>query len=269
MKKIIAFSMLFALCAHSVLAAPLVRRADVVAAAPAERQRMDAGGLITTALGMGMGIWQLTQEQQTLAAECRPSEAQIEWLNRMMREWARAGGINTMAATHNQHVCRISFAEHVRQSHSNDFSMCHPIFPNTGANAGMIWQGFPMAAIAYRCTDETAFGQICPLNRREYVTNAFEVWTWIGFSDNDFIGDETNQLARWREFVDRCGGDRLNARRQEMWGNFMMQQAAGIGQQQDLGSIMGQVSGVMGQGGTGPASTLLNLAPALTQNLLQ
>ncbi|MCL2369287.1 MAG: hypothetical protein FWC83_01270, partial [Alphaproteobacteria bacterium] len=74
--------------------------------------------------------------------------------------------------------------------------------------------------------------------------------------------------ATFRDKADRCGADRIAERRREMWGAFMMQQASGLGGQQDLGGLMQQVSGMMGQGAGGGAPGLMQLAPGILGGLM-
>jgi len=270
MRKILAFALAFTLAAPLAYAGPVqIRRADTVSAAPAQQTTQQAASLVPTAIQLGLGIMDLNRQTRALTAECIPNDAEINWVNMMVREWAKAGAPMLPENSQMQSCERIghgSFQLAVQNNAASGFRQCFVPFPPTGSNANMVWIGFPQAAKGYRCKGGPGI-EGCPENQREWVSNAYDVFAMMDFSDADFLPAETNVLARFREKFDKCSPTKLAARRRELWGGFMMQQAGSLGQSVDMAQTLGQVSGILGQGGGNVGASAQALLPALMQNM--
>ena len=65
-----------------------INKAAPVAAAESTTSTATAS-LVPTVLGIIGGVQQLTNQQRQLTAECIPTSQEINWVNNMVKEWAK------------------------------------------------------------------------------------------------------------------------------------------------------------------------------------
>jgi len=272
MRKII-FALLFvyaALPAHS--SAPAIKKADAVAVQKKEVGGvMESNSLVPTALGLVSGVMQLNQQMKTLTGECIPTRAELDFVSNMMKEQAKAGKDFSSFWKGNRTRCDSggnSFKNSAEMAaNTKGISPCVAVWNNSTADKGMIWQDVPKASEAKICKKNG--GVNCTAKDEESVSDIYEIFGLIEFGPSDYLPGEAALAAKLIEKNDRCSDAKLNAKKREMWGGFIMQTAGGLGQKQDLGGVMGTVSGIMQQGGGNNMQTIMGLGGALTQGLMK
>jgi len=261
-----------------------IRRAE-----PVQAQRQEAGGLmqqgaslVPAAIGLVAGVMQMNQQMRALDGDCIPTTAEITFVNDMIREQARAGKDFSNFWGSGRHPCGSGFGGdggvgRVAGTETNyrtaaelamgtELSACFDVWAGA-ADRGMIWYGAPRTSMERVCRRGT--GPNCGPNDLVTVSNIYEIFLLVDFGPADYLPREAAIAARLLEKNDRCSPVRLNARKRELWGGFLVQTAGGLGQRQDAGNVMEMVGNIMQQGGGNTGQTVMGLAPALMQNMMR
>lgn len=240
---------LFAVATAPLHAAIQIRKAETVMSGPnTSSSGTDAASLVPTALGLVSNVMALNQQQNALSAECAPSSSEVNFVNNMMKEWAKVGQMTADGAMRilGVEACRdpngYSANEQVRAG-TKGVPACVNFFGNS-SDAGAIWQGYPKVGTADICKSP-------PCNRpaeRQTVTDMYEIFDLIAFGPTDFLPAEATMAARILEKAERCAPAKISAKKRELWGEFLVGTASNLGQRQNTENIMNSV-GQMVQGG--------------------
>ena len=256
MKKfLLIFIGLLAVAHQSASAAVTIKKAAPVATKKTSAK--DAGAsLLPGVLNLISGVQQLTQQQKVLTEECIPTSQEITWVNNMVKEWAKTGDSNAddiEQAMNGMGPCSSSdsYERSVRLAADTEETdmICYDYF-DSSADKGTVWHMFPKASKAYYCTDGSVSG--CNEKYRKYMSNIYDVFNLIDFSENDYTTSELTMASKLMTKIESCSNAKLSAKKRAMWGEFLMNSVGSIGQKTNTANIMQtvqSVSGTMGSGG--------------------
>lgn len=272
MKKSILFFVGVFFVAHSAgLAAVAIKKAAPVATQQAEK--MDsAASLLGTVVSLVSTVQQLNQQQKALTAECVPSSQEINFVNKMVKEWAMTGALSADEAFTVlggvQMRCSRPDGEYQESLNDaaalDDFSfVCYDYF-GTAADEGMIWARYPKAVLASYCKDGSL-----TCKEKIQVSNVYDVFNLIDFDEVDYYGNEEIKMASvLMDKIEKCSNAKLSARKKALWGDFLVNTMSGVGQKTNTGNIMQAVSGMAASSGNGVGGMLQSLGGVATQMLL-
>lgn len=208
-----------------------------------------ATSLVPTVLGLVSGIQQITAQQRALTAECVPTTNEIDFVNNMVKEWAKTGTMSAEEVEKRLGRDRCSVADGgyrtavlvAAGTEMNDF--CYDYF-GSKADKGMIWENYPKVGIATYCEDGTT---MC--SDKKTVSDIYEIFNLISFSDADYTPNELTTASRLINKIEKCSDAKLNASKRQMWASFLTDTISTLGQPTNTGSIMQQVSSITGGSG--------------------
>jgi len=242
------------------------KKADSVAKRDASTSTSDMGAsLLPTAATLVGNVIALNQQQKALAAECEPSARDLEFVNRMVKEWAYAGATNPLAAnSRGFRACDNgeTYEATVRRSGTglsiDSALVCYDTFSKLDAH-GAVWEGFPKAAVAEYCTDGTALNA-CSRNNRKKMTNMWTIFDMIDFDNKDYTIAEASQAQALLQKATNCSGNKLAAKRLESFGGFITSTIGNMGQKTNTTSVMDAVGSIVQTTGIGGISGLAGVA---------
>ncbi len=249
-------NILFLICAClSVAVTPTVAAVAIKKAAPVATQQTsasaDAASLLPTVLGLVNTVQELNAKQKALNAECVPSSQEIQFVDNMMKEWAKTGAM-TAADIEKQLRRRPcvsatgGYAASVQVVAGTEGQVvCYDWFAGAG-NEGMVWYKFPKVGKTTYCKDGSP---TCGENNRETVSDIYDLFNLINFGTDDYTATEATMAARLISKIDKCSYSKISAKKREMWGEFLVDTMSGVGQKTNTGSIMDAVQNVAGGGG--------------------
>ncbi len=241
-----------------------IKKAAPVAAK--QTSALEAGQtLVPTVLGLVSGIQQLNKQQKELTAECSPTGQELDFVNKIVKEWAKTGAATADEVENRLGMRRCStgptggYQTSVRVAAGTDESsiVCFDYFGGPG-NEDMVWEYFPMAVKAYYCTDGALTG--CSDKERREVSNIYDVFNLVDFAQADYTPTEATMAAKLISKIEKCSYSKLNAKKKAMWGDFLIDTISGVGEKTNTGAIMQTVSGVANTGGMGALQSLGGLA---------
>ncbi len=272
MKKICGFFVGFVAVAHiGVAGAVTIKKAAPVAVQKSTAME-STGSLMPTVMNLISGISEISKKQKELTAECIPSSQEVNFVNELLKEWAKVGETTSDEFFRSLGVSKCStptgeYASKVQAfgaDGDNDL-ICYDYFGGKG-NEGMIWEGFPMAAATYYCTDGSLSS--CSEKNKKHVTNMYDIFNKIGFTESDFVGaEEMKMAAQLIDKVEKCSYARLSAQKKAMWASYLTETIGNVGQKTNTGSIMDVVGSVANTGG-GAGNVLNSLGGIATQFLV-
>lgn len=251
MKKVSIFILATLFMTHnSAMGAISIKKAPSVATKQAAATDVGAS-LIPTVVGLISGVQDITKKQKDLTAECRPSSADLDFVNKTIKEWAKTGAMTKEEALNkiNAQECKgtETYSNSVLLSGSmdDDGFICTDVFKGSG-NDGMIWAGYPKAAVAYYCLD----GELsCSEKNRREVTNMYDIFNLIDFTQEDYTAQEAQTHGKLVAKIENCSYAKLDAQKKAMWSEFLVGTIGGMGQKTNTGSILDAVSAVSSAGG--------------------
>lgn len=210
--------------------------------------------LIPTVMNLVSGVQQLSQKQKELTTECIPTSKELQFVNNMVKEWAKTG-----AATADEVQSKLNgwtrcsspeggYETSVRISGGtgDEIGQCYDWFGGP-SNEGAIWYEFPMAKSTYYCTDGELDG--CAEKNRKYVTNMYDVFNLVDFSQADYSKDDFDKAQKIMDKIEKCSYAKLDERKKAMWGEFLVNTISTAGQKTNTGTIMQTVGSVASSGG--------------------
>lgn len=248
MKKVpLCFIGAFCMACSGAMGAVNVRTAPAVSTKQASVQDT-AASIAPTIMNIVSGVQQLSKKQQELTSECVPTTQEVNWVNNMIKEWAKTGAKTADEAFSGMPPRCSSEGEYRRRvqlGYGTDAEddLCYDAFDDSG----MVWDDFPKAAVADYCTDGSYSG--CSAKNKKTVSNIYEIFALIDFEDKDYTDDEMTTLVKLREKFEKCGGGKLAAQKKQMWGEFLVDSIGGLGQKTNTATIMDAVSGMAKSGG--------------------
>lgn len=238
-------------------------------AAPVETKQAtasdNAGSLVGTVLGLVSQVQQLNQQQKVLTEECKPTAQEVDFVNSMVKEWAKAGITTADEVERALGMQRCSspsggYQASVRIAAGADEEglVCYDWFGGT-ANENMVWYQFPVVVRTFYCTDGSVTGSCAEKYKRE-VSNIYDVFNLIDFTEEDYTPTEATMAARLISKIEKCSYAKLNAKKRAMWGEFLVDAMGNVGQKTNTGTIMQTVSGVANTGFGGALQSLGGIA---------
>lgn len=222
-------------------------------AAPVSTQQStameSATSLVPTALNIISGVKALTAKQDELTAECQPTQSEINWVNTMMKEWAKTGtmGATDVAQRLNMTPCTYNncYADMVQDMVEVKGS---EQFYDAFVDDGAVWGGFPMASVATYCKSEP-----CSNKNKKTVSNIYTMFALIDFDDADYSKSELSMVSKLREKAGKCSDVKIGAQKVAAQQEFIINTVGSIGQKTNTSSVIEAVSGISsgGLGGLG------------------
>lgn len=245
------FAFLFGcLCAVSVSAADAavaVKKAAPVATQSASVADSSAS-LVGSVLGLVSTVQQLSAKQKALTEECIPSSAEINFVDKIVKEWAMTGTVSSkdVAGLLRRTPCGNTFgysdsAKIADQGELTD--VCFDTFKGSG-NDGMVWAGFPKVGLAKFCPngDDTCKTQ-------KTVSDIYEIFNLVDFETKDYTAQDLTMAAKLMDKIENCSSAKLSAKKRALWGEFLTTTLGNVGQKTNTANILQQVSGINSSGG--------------------
>ncbi len=243
-------------------------------AAPVATKQNDikqtGASLIPTVMSLVSGIQEISKKQKALTTECIPTSQELDFVNNTFKEWLKTGaatisdvenalgGIRKCSTASGGYQTSVQIAAATEENSM----ICYDYFNESG-DKGMVWDEFPRATKAYYCTDDPS-NPSCNEKNKEYVTNMYDIFNLIDFSEADYTKQEAAMAGKLTAKIENCSYAKLNAKKRALWGEFLIGSIGNLGQSTNTGSIM-QV--VQGSANAGPMDALKSIGGNLTQFL--
>ena len=249
-KTLICFISGVLMAQSGAMAAVTIKKAASVS--KKETTVQDVGGsLVPTAISLYSTIQQLNQKQQQLSAECEPTSQEVNWVNDMIKEWAKSGGIvkNNLniggmePCTNNR-----TYAESIKGNVNFEEPICYETY-NTEADAKMVWRNYPKASVTTYYVVDGEYANTGNVRNRTVASNIYDIFNLIDFGTEDYSADEAAMASKLMAKMEKCAPAKLNAKKLALWGDFVVSTVGGIGQKTNTGSIMDAVNGIISSGG--------------------
>lgn len=263
MKNTIKF-FITAFCIAPILsanAAVTIKKADSVTSDKTTTSKSSAAtSLAPTVLGLVSGVMDMKNQQKTLSAQCIPSQKEREFIDKMMKEWAKSGkDVKSIEGQLKRTACKSEtgdgYSMDVQMSDAAGASnACYNSFKGPG-NTGMIWEGFP----------RVGFANYKDNGKDITKSDAYDLFAMIDFEPVDYTESELTMAGNLLQKVEGCSGATLNAKKKALWGTFLLNTAGSVGQKTDTSTILQQVSGITSNSS---GSVGGSLGTAATQMLL-
>lgn len=269
-KKLLLFAPL--LCMTQFVPAHAITIKKATPVATKENSVKETGAsLIPTVISLVSNVQEITKKEKTLTEECKPTSAELKFVNDTFKEWIKTGamsenevytslgGLNKKCSTPSG-----GYETSVRIAHATeeDSIVCFDYYAGSG-NDGMIWAGYPIAKTVHYCTDDPTNSNCSNKNRQE-VSNIYDILNLIDFSTADYTEQEAKMFGTLTAKVEQCSNSKLSAKKRAMWGEFLVNTIGNLGQSTNTGAIMQTVQGSANSGGIG---ALKSLGGNLTQFL--
>ncbi len=232
--------------------------------------KQTGASILPTVINLYTGIKDITNKQKALTAECIPSAQDIEFVNKIFKEWIKTGA-STIAEVEsslgNIHACSSATGGYqtsiqIAAATEEESLICYDYFDDS-SDKNMIWHKYPRAQKAYYCTDDPSQSS-CAEKNRQYVTNMYDLFNLVDFSEQDYTPDEAKMAGTLMAKIENCSNAKLNARKRAMWGEFLVGSIGNLGQSTNTSQIM-QI--VQGSANSGVGGALKSLGGNLTQFL--
>ncbi len=232
-------------------------------------ESITSGSLLPGVIGLVSNVSALTKQQKELAAECVPTATEINWVNNMVKEYAKVGAVSaekmlsSVAGTGRK--CETANGETYATdlkvtATTNSIDTCTELFDGAG-DKDMIWQDYPKASYGYYCADGMP---TCASSKQKYKSNIYKVFGAIDFTVVDYTNDEAAMYGKMMEKMEKCSPENISKRNREAYASFLTTTISNAGQTTNTGSIMQAVGGLTSGGGL---SGMGSLAPTVTQFL--
>lgn len=263
MKKVISifFMALFLIPSVSMGAVSVKKAASVKVN---QQDKMEsATSLVPTVIGLVGSVKSLNAQQDQLEADCVPTGEDVRIVNDLVKEWARIGDTTADVAVSGLGTpCSSDGAEGSYANAMQDMDKgetCYEFYGGT-SNQGTVWYGFPKASYTRICKDGNA--KDC-----RNVSNIYDVFAKIPFSNEDYSKSELASVTRLIEKSEKCAPGKIAAAKRELWGGFLTQTLSGVGQSAGVGGTDSIMQMVSSAGGGGIQSMLPSLGSVATQML--
>lgn len=265
MKKTLTILFCLSICAFGVSDATAI---TIKKAAPVATQEASASSatasLVPTVLNLISGVQQISAKQKELTAECIPTTQEVNFVDNMMKEWAKTGAMSA-EEVEKKLGKRCDSATGGYQASVEIAAMmdtddiCYDYF----SDEGMVWYQYPKVGVVKYCEDGTT-----SCSEKKTVSNIYDIFNLIDFSAKDYTtASEITMYNNLTGKIEKCSNAKLNAKKRAMWSEFLMGTISNLGQPTNTGSIMEQVSSIAGSGGgLGGLSSLGSIASQFLGN---
>ena len=255
-KSILFFSAIACVASSLAWGAVNVKKAASVSAKKADAME-SATSLVPTVIGLVGNVKALNNTQEQLSADCAVSGDEVNTVNELVKEWAKTGTTRAQdAAIGLGTPCPGSYQDFM--NYADDKEVCYETFSGA-SDVGMIWEGFPKAAVAKRC--DAATNKDC-----QNVSNVYDIFAKIPFNTEDYMLSESNKIVKLKEKAERCAPAKLRAAKRELYGDFVVQTLGGLGQSSGAAGTANVLDAVQSMGGSGD---IKNILPSLGQMAMQ
>ena len=236
-----------------------VKSSGVKKAAPVATKQTDkmesVTSLLPTVIGLVGSVQSLNKQQQQLSADCAPTSDELNTVNDLVKEWAKLGSVSAETAVSGlgDGPCTNEegkTAYETRMQEMDADESCYDIF-NSSSDKNMIWYKFPKASKAKKC--DVVNDTKCT----DYVSNIYDVYAKISFSDEDLTKSELSKIAKLREKAERCAPGKINAAKRELYGGFLTQTLNSVGQSTGASGTSSVLETVSSMGGSGNVQSML------------
>lgn len=267
--KILLFAGLLGMVQIAPVAAITIKKAAPVATKQNDIKQTGAS-LLPTVMNLYTGIQEISKKQKALTAECLPTSQELEFVNTTFKEWIKTGAAtisDVESALGGIHKCMTASGGYqtsvqIAAATQEDGMICYDYFDEAG-DKKMVWHEFPRAQKAFYCKDDPSTPS-CAEKNKEYVTNMYEIFNLVDFSEADYTPQEATMAGKITAKIEQCSYAKLNARKRAMWAEFLVGSIGNLGQSTNTGSIMQMVQG---SANSGPMDALKNLGGGITQFL--
>ena len=264
MKKNLASFVALVLCmtVGSAMGAVTIKKAEPVKTQQTSTSNA-TGSLVPSVLTLVSDVQALNAKKRDLDAECTPSSAEIEFVNNMMKEWAKTGSSTAEEAFRKLNRTRCDggtgYESSVRYAAVTDMgTVCYDNFAESDKD--MVWYHFPKASKAVYCPDGSP-ASTCGKNQKT-VSNIYEVFDLIDFGVSDYNRQEATMAAKLLDRADRCSDVKISKKKKQMWGEFLTTAMGNVGQKTNTSAIMQTVGNITQNGASlnGGLSSLGSIA---------
>ena len=229
-------------------------------------EALTSASLLPTALSLVTNIMALNQQTKLMEQKCAPTSAELQFVQKLMKEWARAGG----ALSTQPDSCDTSGRIYSDEAQAFGFGgsktkPCVNTFQGPG-NVGQIWEGFPSAAMAMVCSGGTGCAKA---KDSKVITNIYEIFGLITFGPDDLLPAESSTAVRLIEKMEVCSPEAITAKKREMWGGFLTTTVSGLGKKQTNENMLGQISGIMQTSGNNSMGAVTSMLPAMAGMMMK
>ena len=203
MKRFIAILTVFAFIvpfsAHS--AVNVKKSSGVKKAAPVATQKADkmdsVASLLPSVINLVGSVKALRSSQEQLSADCVPTSSEIQFVNDLVKEWAKTGEVSAEDAVKGIGDKPCNKNDFKKDNYDNykgyleqadPGETCYESF-SSNPDEEMIWLGFPRASYARVCDE---------LDTKDCKdeTNIYEVFAKINFSDEDYTQAKSKDVPK-------------------------------------------------------------------------
>ncbi len=254
MKKVLLFFIGGMVCLAGIPAQAVTINKAAPVAAQETSTSSTATSLVPTVLNFIGNVQQLSAKQKELTAECIPSTQEINFVNNIVKEWAKTGAMSAdkVKTVLGREPCELANGGYKAAVErwaltGMDEKICFDHFEGDG-NADMVWRGFPKVGLATYCSDGTPASQ-CSSKNKVTVSDIYEIFNLVDFSEADYTTSELTMASKLLAKVEQCSNAKLSAKKRAMWGEFLMNTINTLGEPTNTSSILETVSGISNSGG--------------------
>ncbi|MDE6250338.1 MAG: hypothetical protein K2M34_01750 [Alphaproteobacteria bacterium] len=229
-------------------AAVAVKKAAPVATKEASKTDASAS-LMGSVLGLVSSVQALSAQQKALTEDCIPTSAEINFVDKTVKEWAMTGATSAseIRLPGNPRPCDNitgSYALNAERADATESTdMCYDTFTGAG-NENMVWFGFPKVGKATFCPG----GELTCKNKKT-VSNMYDIFNLVDFDTQDYTVQEATMAGKLIDKIERCSNSKLSAKKRALWGEFLTNTLSNVGQKTNTGNILQQVTNVSNSGG--------------------
>ena len=227
-----------------------------------------SNSLLPGVVNLVTNVAALKKQTEELKAECAPTTAEINWVNNMVKEYAKVGSTSAdkmVAAVGGKNgVCgNDTYENSVLNSVSANLDPCVPTFSEQG-DQNMIWAGYPKAASAKYCPGDDVY--MCADAKKKTMSNIYKIFGAIDFVPEDYTESEASTYVKFMEKMEKCAPEKISARNRQAYTEFLKTTITGVGQNQNTATVWDMVGTLSGGSGL---SGISNVAGSVTQFLQQ
>ncbi|MCM1294975.1 MAG: hypothetical protein NC311_05490 [Muribaculaceae bacterium] len=242
------FGCLYAVALSTANAAVSVKKAAPVATQSASVTDSSAS-LVGSVLGLVSTVQQLNAKQKALTEECIPSSSEINFVDKIVKEWAMTGSASAkdVESSLRRKPCDNAsggYAWNAKIADQGELTdVCFDTFKGSG-NDGMVWAGFPKVGIAKFCPngDDTCKTQ-------KTVSDIYDIFNLVDFETKDYTAQDLTMAAKLMDKIENCSSAKLSAKKRALWGEFLTTTLGNVGQKTNTANILQQVSSINSSGG--------------------
>lgn len=226
-------------------AAVSVKKAAPVATKEASKTDASAS-LVGSVLGLVSSVQTLNAQQKALTEDCVPTSAEINFVDKTIKEWAMTGAMSASEIRlGNSKPCdNITGSYRLSAERAETTELDEGICYDTLTDSGNVWYGYPKVGLAEFCPG----GDLTCKNKKK-VSNIYEIFNLVDFEAKDYTPQEATMAGKLMDKIERCSNAKLSAKKRALWGEFLTNTLSNVGQKTNTGNILQQVSAVSNSGG--------------------